>query len=502
VACPVAELTVSRPCIFFQRGRCNKGDQCTFLHVNDSTIKPPTCQFFLKGQCHKGEQCVYSHAIREGQAMSGASDARSTAHGTSDSVEARLKEFRWKVPKSVANLKPLGYGLGKFFEQALELVDGEAGTLQDVITLLASEGGLSRVEELLEQPFNSLSRSQLTMIIDKQLLPFFKIFTHAGVIRSALLRTKVVTVYNFMYNGDGTGRRAISLFATLATHFLDTETFHEDDYDGANCKQAIAGIETVLAALSMLVEVNTAAHVEKEFVGITETFAVLISDVPESYVYHLRNAKRDIGRLQQRLGIGQAMPEAHRARKHVGTRAAFQLARDSPGELSDEGPRHDNDHVQIEDISILPTLQEIQSSRNEYLPVANPREWHFGGVLGLLDRHFRLLREDTVGQIRDAARIELMKIQNPSGQGEGTLLKRQSARTNIYRNVELITADFDEYHGAQILIRFDQIRPTGQQSAATRGEWWNTSRRLGPDTLVCLLNSEGSATFFVVALRG
>jgi hypothetical protein len=434
--------------------------------------------------------------------MSSASDARSTAHGTSHSVEARLKEFRWKVPKSVANIKPLGYGLGKFFEQALELVDGEAETLQDVITLLASEGGLLRVEELLEQPFNSLSRSQLTMIIDKQLLPFFKIFTHAGVIRSALLRAKVVTVYNFIYNGDGTGKRAILLFATLATHLLDSETLHKDDCDGDTGNKAIAEIETILAALSMLVEVNTAAHTEKEFVGIAETFAVLVSDFSESFAYHLRNAKRDLKRLQQHLGIGQARPEAHHTQKHVGARAAFQLARDLPGELSDEGPRHDNDHVHIAAISVLPTLQELQSSRNEFLPVANSRDWHFGGVLGLVDRHFRLLREDTVGQIRDAARIELMKIRYPSGQVEGTVHKRQSARTNIYRNVDLITADFDEYHGAQIVIRLDQIRPTGQQSAATRKEWWNSSRRLSPDTLVCLLNSEGSATFFVVALQG
>jgi hypothetical protein len=80
-----------------------------------------------------------------------------------------------------------------------------------------------------------------------------------------------------------------------------------------------------------------------------------------------------------------------------------------PGELS-EGSRHDNDHAHIRAISILPTLQDSQSSRNEYLPVVNPRDWHFGGLLGLVARHPRLFREDTVGQVRNAAKLELERL--------------------------------------------------------------------------------------------
>jgi hypothetical protein len=494
-------LTARRPCSFFQRGRCNKDVNCKFLHVIDPTFKRLPCQYFLKGKCHKGKQCGFSHEPGEVNETKGASGEREATLRTPDSVEARLKEFRWKIPRQVANIKPLGYALGTFFQQALELVNGEVGTVQDVITMLASEGGLRRIDELLEQPFNSLSRPQLDVVINKQLLPFLKIFTHTRVVQSVLLRVKVITVYNFIYNGDGTGRRATSLFALLAAHLLTYEISHTDDYDSGIGADVLAMIETILGALSMLVEVNTAAHTENDFIGIAETFAALINDLPEKSSYHLRNAERDLERLQQRLGIGQAMPEAHRTRKHVGPRAAFQLAREMPGELSEQGRRHDNDHANIQDISILPTLQEIQSSRNEYLPVANPRDWHFGGVLGLVDRHFRLLREDTVGQIRDAARIELEKIQNPSGQAGNSLLKRQSARTHVYRNVEVITADFDEYHGAQIVMRLEQIKPPGQQSAAARKEWWSGSRRLGPDSLVCLLNSEGSAAFFVVAMQ-
>jgi hypothetical protein len=51
-------------------------------------------------------------------------------------------------------------------------------------------------------------------------------------------------------------------------------------------------------------------------------------------------------------------------------------------------------------------------------------------------------------------------------------------------------------------MRFAQIHAKRKQSAKARKEWWHHSRRLSPDTLICLLSSEGLATFFVVASQG
>ncbi|KAH7348984.1 hypothetical protein BKA65DRAFT_363572, partial [Rhexocercosporidium sp. MPI-PUGE-AT-0058] len=68
------------------------------------------------------------------------------------------------------------------------------------------------------------------------------------------------------------------------------------------------------------------------------------------------------------------------------------------------GARHDNDHTSIADIQILPTRQEIASPRQEYLPLIDSTQQHLSGLAGLLDRQFRLLREDTVRQLRDTVR--------------------------------------------------------------------------------------------------
>lgn len=46
----------------------------------------------------------------------------------------------------------------------------------------------------------------------------------------------------------------------------------------------------------------------------------------------------------------------------------------------------------------------------EYLPSSDPTKQHLPGLAGLLDRQFRLLREDTVGQFRDAVQIEYKRL--------------------------------------------------------------------------------------------
>jgi hypothetical protein len=294
-------------------------------------------------------------------------------------------------------------------------------------------------------------------LFTNQLLTFFRIFTHSDVVGSIFLRAKVITVYNITYTGDGTGQRAVSLFATLAKH-LSNHNALSTSHECIEFNTGFMGlIETVLAIFWNLVDVKTLAHSVPGFVRIAETFAALFADIPEKVSYHTSKARAYLEKLSRPIGIDQTIAEANGIRKPVGTLASFQLVREMPGELSEQGPRHDNDHAHIRKISILPTLQEIQSYRNEYLPVVNPQDWHFGDLLGLVDRHFRLLREDTVGQVRDAAKTEHERLQSLSLLIENSEHKRQSARTHVYSNADVISADFDEYHGGQVTMRFAQI---------------------------------------------
>jgi hypothetical protein len=70
---------------------------------------------------------------------------------------------------------------------------------------------------------------------------------------------------------------------------------------------------------------------------------------------------------------------------------------DGPGELCETGPRHDNDHAEIELIRVAPTRNELLCEDDPYLPANFFEAPHFHeprSVERLLDIQFRLLREE------------------------------------------------------------------------------------------------------------
>lgn len=72
---------------------------------------------------------------------------------------------------------------------------------------------------------------------------------------------------------------------------------------------------------------------------------------------------------------------------------------DPPGHLRKDGPRHDNDGVEISTIQIIPTHAEMLCPVPPYVPVTLPDAPHHcrkDSMERLLDVQFRLLREELV----------------------------------------------------------------------------------------------------------
>jgi hypothetical protein len=76
---------------------------------------------------------------------------------------------------------------------------------------------------------------------------------------------------------------------------------------------------------------------------------------------------------------------------------------DGPGSKSTYGPRHNNDHVLIKDIQILPTTDEILSTERPYMPRKDLNQPHFlmNGPERHFDTLFRHLRFDSTEAIRE-----------------------------------------------------------------------------------------------------
>lgn len=153
---------------------------------------------------------------------------------------------------------------------------------------------------------------------------------------------------------------------------------------------------------------------------------------------------------------------------------SFAIKHDSPG------GRHDNDWADFCDISILSKYGEISSRPIEYLLTDDPSQWHLDGLHGLLDRNFRLLRKDTIGLLWDAI---LNELQLPGLRSK----RKNQQRTNVYQGARIVKLGFHNKDGLQFQLSFLQPMPVVQMTTVARKPWWETSKRLQPGALVCLI---------------
>lgn len=447
----------SRICNFFKNGRCNRGASCRFSHDLEST--EPAQEVAPRGQ--------------------GRAPPRSPLH-------IRLRTWKFDIPQSRELAEPLNITeLQAFFSTAWDLVtSGEVDILHQTVDALASDGGLTRINEAATTIAAGHSDRQCLQYGEKILLPLVKVFAHPSLTQSFILEKPMGIIHNFLY-GLG-GSRAVALFSSASRFFSLFK---------AQPAERLSAVFAVLTCLRNIVELNSSAKVVQEIHDVVVDLAdILEEDLAQSY-----EARRLFQRIKDRLDEGSAMPNAHARQSkpsYLSQFPALNLERDQPGQLSPQGPRHDNDHEDVSLISILPTASEVQSQRAEYLPVRDPRSLHLGGTEGLIDRQFRLLREDTIGQLRDIVRAETESLRDPSSLA--LVPRNAQQRRFAYKNVELEQITFSRVGGLRAELSFSQPQAVAKKSELLRREWWEHSRRLCSDALLCLIDATHNVTFFTV----
>jgi hypothetical protein len=476
-----------QPCPHFQRGNCRFGDVCRYGHTasqhHSGTTKNLPCHAFARGACNRGNQCKFSHdapTLQENGSGINVKQPDRTPQPTGPTAFDNFVQWRYDVKKEKRDInraQPLGKRFAGFIQQALALLD-DANTMQEVITTLSNEGGLARLGEMLNADFTLLEDDSLRNSFKTELLPFLRTIAHEEVLSSSVLEARLGTLLNYLYGVNG--KRSVAVFTTAIRGL----TYQELDE---------AEFEPCLISLSAVLEVNGSAQVNDDLRAVAETMIALAKDSALS-----GNALKYYKKICLRLGLGENIGVAANKKKedHTHQKPTFELLVDQPGELSEQGPRHDNDFENIDDIQILPTMGEILGDRAEYLPRSDPSTWHLKGAAGLLDRQFRLVREDTVGQLRDAAKVELSRIQNPFEQMGPS--KTAGARTYSYRNVRLVGVEMEPQKGLVCVLQFDQPHELINKSEIQRKEWWAESSRLAPEALIMLLGSDQITVFLTV----
>jgi hypothetical protein len=377
----------------------------------------------------------------------------------------------------------------QFFQMGWNIIESEdAGTRQHVITKLGAETGLAIIKTLTDIIDASQMDETTVSIFRDRTLPFYRIISHPEVLSSLILETPVDTIYTFLFGPSG--KRGLRVFRSTATALSGMILGHSSSDE----EVFTIAISSSLAVLDRLIEINQSAQVVEGFTPIVEAISACI---PKSFVEP--NAQQSLTRIRRRLNIGSSLPLAptQSTRQNL-LSATFELSQDLPGNLSNYGARHDNDHASIADIQILPTAQEIASLRQEYLPLIDSTQHHLRGLAGLLDRQFRLLREDTVGQLRDAVREEVTRLEHPNRNVPKTHQSQQGVRKLIYHNARFSRMCVDRRNGLQVVAEFDQPPQLNKKSLKQREDWWKESKLLQLDSLVCFVPSNGKIIFLSV----
>ncbi|KAH1431760.1 hypothetical protein KXW75_002505 [Aspergillus fumigatus] len=428
---------MSRPKDFARRGTCSFKN-CKFQHVNDT-------------------------GRRDNDRPK--RDVRPKRPEISDS-EKQFRSWKDTLNTDFRASRPGRAKLNNFFRVARQLIEVDAGLMQGVIRELAEETGLEHIRDLVENKFPKAESKAKEEVFRSQVLPMLETVSHPKVLSSLILEQAVGTIYNVLYGING--RRA-ALFLSSVCDVL-SKTSEEET--------AVEWLEISLLVFAKIVDLNSTAFVQDALKDQANRFQQLFLHMAEgglvSSLHHSRNL---LDHLLCRLEIGSFLPSApanDKLESEPKSTATFMVHREPPG------GRHDNDHADIVNIAIMPTLDEIQSSRIEYLPVNDPRQWHVGGLDGLLDRNFRLLREDTIGQLRDAIHQELKGSQEPGRQ-------ISQVRTHVYPRAKIRQIYFDKFLGFHFKVQFPQPPRVSEMSVKDRENWWQLSKRLQPGALVCLI---------------
>ena len=177
---------------------------------------------------------------------------------------------------------------------------------------------------------------------------------------------------------------------------------------------------------------------------------------------------------------------------------------DGPGHWSKYGPRHDNDHADIQHIRILPTADEILSQRRSYIPEKSQWADHHlpCGQRRLLDVQFRQMRFDNVEPIIDSCYHATQQLTQfisvpPVLDYDDRMVTPKGVRYSLFREVT-----FEE----QIMSFRDAVtfRISFACPKALRGLRLGPSKHLEEGMLVALIGLEAdflSTTFMVIEQR-
>jgi hypothetical protein len=327
--------------------------------------------------------------------------------------------------------------------------------------------------------------------------PFLLVLTHSSFLGCLSADTSVGALYNFISGTNGT--RAVPFFQRLCeilSDILKKSTFHI----------LVEHLEEILVATSVAL-----CEVLKR-----EQRARFNEDLPELVDRLEHVASQVLARGSN--GVIQSVFNQVVQMRGMIARAKGLLAEDEPQKnsvfttaITSTYPRqikiphghHDNDKADITQIKIFPTLDEIMSIETEFLPSTNPEQPHFlsDQAERHIDTHFRLLRHDTFGEMKQVLGGLMHAIRDDATVLSNPKFALGDFRAFPYAEAYVRATSFESRRGLEAHISFPQPALLRNKSSLERRKWWEETKRLSEGILLSWISAHDnviSHLFFIV----
>ncbi|KAI0369710.1 P-loop containing nucleoside triphosphate hydrolase protein [Pilatotrama ljubarskyi] len=525
---------------------------------------PGVCNYYYdRGFCSRGSDCRFRHEVNPskvqkdgaGAVLGGGSAIDSVAEFLTPTALARIRgpgtDGFFASPTTAMTPSAVRHHLNRFLEDGYRFK--YAADVYGFVTLLSNassgnatwlflsaigtDNGLLRIGDILSWSEVSVRPTTRTALsFQRGYVPLLRYLSSEYVVKS--ITSKVVnSLYSLImehFDHFSEVVRACMEDALTGRKTFKDQTFsNQNDLTGSQVLSCIAQVlfEYITRFKNAVATHPSLRPLVQSLSDWTETWITAISSTPPTFDDPLVKAPAQarrfvLDRLHELVGrllsiVDRKQRELDRSKQpqpdslvvpsgapaNEGILAALHNAYQGPGTLRPEGPRHDNDFINIGDIQIAPTHDELTSPLQPFLPAnlyGAPHPLPAESMEQLLDIQFRLLREELTASLRVSAhailtdlkdsragkRVQLDElIKKKGGKYRGHAVGQDTVLFNVYTGAEFSTLTPTQ-RGITVGIAIDT--PPGRARAGqakTRVQFWEgmSSKRLMQGGLVALV---------------
>ncbi|PIL30184.1 hypothetical protein GSI_07762 [Ganoderma sinense ZZ0214-1] len=531
---------------FWTSGSCNRGFECSFRHVKGpGTTDAEDEATAAQGDGSEGEESVDVDFFSPSGLAAGAGTARDDRLNlTPSEVHNHLKEFL----KDDYRFESAAHVQG--FVRLLASVNDSnkawnTENAQELLRVVVKGNSLLRIADILRYEPVDVAIGSLTRTLSFQrgYFPVFQ-FLASDLVLKSTLHTNINLLYAVIKNNhavvfatwqkclrkmltnaswkDPSPRPAafyqnnltgITVFRTLSTVLLQYFNRYKDairnNEDMSTFIKQLADwfktwIDDVSASPPRFEDPASSVPLNK--------LKLMIAHIREDVDRLIAIVERETGLVQRVAQRGSAISTVTNAQRSQARAAQLVQTYDPPGSLREDGPRHDNDFMEIEQIRIAPTHDELLCAVPPYLPVFSrdaPHHWPADSMQRHLDIQFRLLREELISTTRASLAVvhdDLLRMwSRDRKKSDKTMLEvlieknggayrtsgYDSVFFQLYTNAEFAALRPPEATRKGISVTLAVDTPSGgaarDKDMRKRVEYWEHAKRLQGASLVALV---------------